>query len=47
MGETIEGLVYMNIENTPYVITGGSEGKLKVININTQTTVFDLEMPMN
>ena len=44
---TQNSFTYLNLNSTPYLISGGSDGILRLININTQTVTQEIEMPMH
>lgn len=51
LGEDIEGMKYVNLpgaenKKVPYLITGGTDGQLKILDINSQKYVFAEEMPI-
>lgn len=51
LDEDVEGMKYVNLEvskdNTvPYLITGGTDGKLKILDINSQKYVYEEEDPL-
>lgn len=51
LNEDVEGMHYVNLEvseskTVPYLITGGTDGKLKILDVNSQKYVYEEEDPI-
>lgn len=51
LNEDVEGMQYVNLQISktkaaPYLITGGTDGKLKILDINNQKYVYEEEDPL-
>ena len=51
LNEDVEGMQYVNLQisktkTAPYLITGGTDGKLKILDINNQKYIYEEEDPL-